>query len=209
MRGPIRILPVITNCREVAGPESFTQTSVVLTDGSEEAVDDVILCTGYLSYENLPFIDSTCNMGIKNHYMYPVYRGMFHIEHPTLIFVGIWDFFASLPLAECMAMYVARVMSGKVKLPSKEDMLNDVDQEYKKYLANSIFAAKDFFCLGPERQFEYVDFMCKTGGYEYPKYPFHLFAHTIKRMIFDKSLHEMRREKFKKINDEEFEVTIA
>ena len=204
MRGPIRILPVITNCREVAGPKSFTQTSVILTDRSEEAVDDVILCTGYEGYD-FPFLDATCHMSIKNHFMYPVYRGMFHIEHPTLMFVGIWDLVATPVIADCMAMYVARVMSGKVKLPSKEDMLNDVDEEFKKYFTNS----KDFCCLGPERQFEYVDFMCKTGGYEYPKYPFLLFAHAIKRMITDKALHEMRKEHYKKINDEEFEITIS
>ena len=204
MRGPIRILPVIANCREVAGPESFTQTSVVLTNGSQEAVDDVILCTGYERYD-FPFLDATCNVRIKNHFMYPVYRGMFHIEHPTLMFVGIWDFVATSAIADCMAMYVARVMSGKVKLPSKDDMLNDIDEEFKKYLTNS----KDFCCLGPERQFEYVDFMCKTGGYEYPKYPFLLSAHAIKRMITDKALHEMRKEHYNKINDEEFEITIA
>jgi cation diffusion facilitator CzcD-associated flavoprotein CzcO len=87
----------------------------------ESGIDSVMFATGYLY--NFPFLKSTAldliddGMRVKH-----LYQHMFHINHPSLIFAGLPIKISVFSLAEAQAPVIARVLSGRLKLPSKELM---------------------------------------------------------------------------------------
>ncbi|KAH3661812.1 hypothetical protein OGAPHI_005990 [Ogataea philodendri] len=100
--------------------------SVVTVDGETvTGIDYVIFCTGYLY--SIPFLKSYLDGeqailtdGDQVRY---VYEQIFYIPDPTLINVALSKNVIPFPFAECQAQYIARVITGREKLPSKEDML--------------------------------------------------------------------------------------
>ena len=88
------------------------------SDGSiERNIDAIFLCTGYAySFPFLAPIDPAINVkGIES---LPLYQYIFHMQHPTLAFVGTPEMSVPFPLAECQAAIIARVWSGRLTLPS-------------------------------------------------------------------------------------------
>ncbi|RDW33055.1 hypothetical protein B0I72DRAFT_137048 [Yarrowia lipolytica] len=98
-------------------------------------VDVVIYCTGYLY--SFPFLHSyvhhsdddliTDGVRIRN-----LYRQLFYINDPSIAFIGMPKNVVPFPLAETQAAVVARVWSGRLKLPSKETQLESLRKEEKE-----------------------------------------------------------------------------
>jgi thioredoxin reductase len=71
--------------------------SVVFEDGViADDVDAVINCTGY-SYD-FPFLDSSCGVRVTDGCVAPLYKQLFHVEHPSLVFVGLPSVIIPFPL---------------------------------------------------------------------------------------------------------------
>ena len=70
----------------------ITKNSVVFEDGSEENIDTIVYTTGYNFC--FPFLDKEDKIiefdegGDRGLYFGPLYKKMFSINHPNLIFVG-------------------------------------------------------------------------------------------------------------------------
>ncbi|XP_076815187.1 dimethylaniline monooxygenase [N-oxide-forming] 2-like [Clavelina lepadiformis] len=103
--------------------KQITGNTVTYVDGREDFVDTVVLATGYTPY--YPFLSEEIfpsELGEARLYkwIFP-----FKLQQPsTLSFVGIGANAAGgiTPVVEMQARYVARVLSGKKELPSKEEM---------------------------------------------------------------------------------------
>ncbi|OQV06123.1 hypothetical protein CLAIMM_10745 [Cladophialophora immunda] len=106
----------------------------VLTD-----IHSVILCTGYIT--SYPFLshlhrdeiraneaDSSMLVTAEGDMVHNLHKDMFYIEDPSLVFVGAPYHIATFSLFEFQAQAVARVLSGKAELPSKQQMRD----EYKE-----------------------------------------------------------------------------
>ncbi|XP_070532034.1 dimethylaniline monooxygenase [N-oxide-forming] 2-like [Ptychodera flava] len=116
--GQVEIIDEIVN---------FTKTGVVLADGRTVSdVDVVIFATGYLIQykmldQKLIFDDS----GYLNLYKYilPV-----ELEHPTLTIVGVLSTFipSTWNTFELQGRWSARLLSGKMTLPCKRRMQEDI-----------------------------------------------------------------------------------
>ncbi|GME83120.1 unnamed protein product [Ambrosiozyma monospora] len=113
----------------------FENDRTVITDSGVKlsGIDVVIFCTGYLY--TIPFLKSyldgeTAVLTNGDQIRY-VYKQLFYIPDPTLIHAGLGKFVIPFPLAECQAQYVSRVLSGRVKLPSTDDMLKSYQEELK------------------------------------------------------------------------------
>ena len=103
-------------------PASEYTRAVKLKDGSIETdIDSVVFATGY--FYSYPFLSNlkppVVTDGLRTQ---DVYQHLFNIEHPTLVFPVINLKVVPFPLAELQAAVVARVWSGRLSLPSKEDM---------------------------------------------------------------------------------------
>ena len=94
-------------------------------------IDKILFCTGYL-YE-VPFLKSYIS-GPKSlitdgsHLRY-LYKQLFYIPDPSLILAGLPKSIIPFPFAEAQGQYVARILSGRLQLPSTEDMYADYERE--------------------------------------------------------------------------------
>lgn len=102
--------------------------SVTTVDGQRvDNIDCVMFCTGYLY--SFPFLteympDITDGTQVKN-----IYEQIFNVDDPSLCFLGLLHYVVPMPLAEAQAAVVARVYSGRLQLPSREERLVSYDRE--------------------------------------------------------------------------------
>jgi cation diffusion facilitator CzcD-associated flavoprotein CzcO len=100
-----------------AGIERFEGSRVVFTDGTSDEVDVVVWATGYRV--SMPFLGSGWT-GDDPEAM-PLFRRVFHLEDPTLAFVGLMQSTgAALPVVEVQAQLVAAHLGGRYALPDVE-----------------------------------------------------------------------------------------
>ncbi|KAF2125458.1 dimethylaniline monooxygenase [Dothidotthia symphoricarpi CBS 119687] len=104
-------------------------------------IHHVILCTGY--HPTLPFLphlhsDETAvdkaNESLlvtDGSQFHNLHQDIFYIKDPSLAFVGVPFFTATFTLFEFQAMVVAKVLSGRAKLPSEQVMRAEYEERVK------------------------------------------------------------------------------
>ena len=95
--------------------------TVHFKDGSSKDFDAIILCTGY--QHHFPFLDDELKLRTHNR-MHPphIYKGIFWIDNPKLIYLGMQDQFYTFSMFDAQAWYARDVILGRIKLPSKAEM---------------------------------------------------------------------------------------
>ena len=136
---------------------------IFFEDNNYCEADLIIICTGY--HVNHPFL--------PEEYKYEVIRDMYkHILHPndtTLSFIGhIRPIVGSIPqLAEMQSRFASMVWSGRIKLGSKEELKQEIEEqklEYKEFV-QSDDPRKQSFVEG----YCYLDDMARITG-TFPNY---------------------------------------
>lgn len=109
--------------------ERLDGDGVVFTDGTREAVDAIVYCTGYkLSF---PFFRPELISAPNNDL--PLFRRVFHSKYPDLFFIGLLQpLGAIMPLAELQSVWVARYLLGEYALPSPDRMERDIREERER-----------------------------------------------------------------------------
>ncbi|CAH6789427.1 flavin-containing monooxygenase 5 [Phodopus roborovskii] len=131
--------------------KEFTSTTAIFEDGTEESIDDVIFATGYtLSFpflnDDSTILDSQLSM-FK--FVFPP-----ALEKPTLAFIGIIQpFGAIIPTSELQSRWVVRVFAGLKKLPSKKDMMADINRKKQKMTKDSMESIRD------KGRVQFIDYM--------------------------------------------------
>ncbi|KAJ5967950.1 hypothetical protein N7501_004198 [Penicillium viridicatum] len=95
---------------------------VQFVDGREERdVDRIIFCTGY--HFSIPFLSSLqpplITDGVRPHHLY---QHVFYSKEPTLALIGFPQRIVPFPFSQAQGAWVARVLSGRVVLPSEAEM---------------------------------------------------------------------------------------
>lgn len=104
----------------------FEGRTVHFVDGSTEEVDHVVYATGYKV--SFPFFDESFVAAKDNDL--PLYKRVFHPEHEGLAFVGLLQpLGAIMPLAEAQGKWLAEVLSGRARLPSRADIKASIAQD--------------------------------------------------------------------------------
>lgn len=105
--------------------------SVETVDGDIiNSIDAVIFCTGYLY--DVPFLKTYENILGDGRQIYDLYKQIFYLYDPSLAFIGLPKDVVPMPLSESQAAIVARVYSGRLKLPSVEEMKGDYEKELQE-----------------------------------------------------------------------------
>ncbi|KAG9160164.1 hypothetical protein Leryth_024535 [Lithospermum erythrorhizon] len=100
-------------------------------DGFSVYVDTIIHCTGY-KYD-FPFLETNGIVSVADNRVGPLYKHVFPPQlAPTLSFLAIPVRGIGFQSVELQSKWIASVLSGKVKLPSSEEMLADTEQYYKE-----------------------------------------------------------------------------
>ncbi|CAM0871207.1 unnamed protein product [Alopecurus aequalis] len=105
--------------------------SVVFQDGSRVKADAILHCSGYkYSY---PFLADDDGLSVDDNRVGPMYQHVFppHLA-PHLSFVGLHMAALFFPVCQLQSNWVAGVLSGRIDLPSREEMMEHVEAFYSK-----------------------------------------------------------------------------
>ncbi|XP_031630089.1 senecionine N-oxygenase-like [Contarinia nasturtii] len=106
----------------------FTSNGADFMDDTHQNFTAVIYGTGY-KYR-YPFLDDDSGIHVDNNkkYVQPLYKQIINIEHPSMAFIGI-PYNPLLLALDLQARFALKFFSGAKELPSKSEMLKDM-QDY-------------------------------------------------------------------------------
>ncbi|KAI0143711.1 hypothetical protein GGR57DRAFT_495121 [Xylariaceae sp. FL1272] len=142
---------------ESSRPESLSGKAipgkVVLDDGTTlEGIDYVIVATGYItSYPFLgdleqPLVDwndagERTVITSDGYTTHNLHKDIFYIPDPTLAFIGVSQLVSTFSLFDFQAKIVAKVLAGKARLPTQDDMKKEQRERKKRFQPGDRFHA--------------------------------------------------------------------
>ncbi|XP_059432307.1 flavin-containing monooxygenase FMO GS-OX-like 4 [Corylus avellana] len=103
---------------------------VVFQDGSFVYADAIIHCTGFKYH--FPFLRTNGIVSVDDNCVGPLYKHVFPpCLAPWLSFVGLPYRAAPTLIIELQSRWVAKVLAGKLALPSEEEMASSVEELYQ------------------------------------------------------------------------------
>ncbi|KAJ9706848.1 hypothetical protein PVL29_002021 [Vitis rotundifolia] len=103
--------------------------TVIFYDGSMVLADVILHCTGYKYH--LPFLDTHGIVTVDDNCVGPLYKHIFPpVLAPRLSFVGLPWMVLPFPMFEFQSKWIAGVLSDRIRLPSQEEMMEDVSAFY-------------------------------------------------------------------------------
>ncbi|KAI9115387.1 hypothetical protein K1719_013706 [Acacia pycnantha] len=135
---------------------------VAFEDGSSVYADAIVHCTGYKYH--LPFLRTKGILNVEDIRVGPLYKHVFPPAlAPWLCFIGITSHDPAFLIFELQSKWVAKVLSGKVELPSTEEMMDSVQNHYKFMEHNQI--PKHHTHLLRPHQVDYKDWLVEKIGH--------------------------------------------
>ncbi|XP_026439804.1 flavin-containing monooxygenase FMO GS-OX-like 4 isoform X2 [Papaver somniferum] len=134
---------------------------VIFQDGSSVTADVILHCTGYKYH--FPFLETNNIVIVDENRVGPLYKHVFPpLLAPGLSFIGLPWKVIPFPLSELQSKWVAGVLSGRISLPSQEEMMADVEAFYLELEAAGL--PKRFTHNMSDYQFEYGDWLAAQCG---------------------------------------------
>lgn len=131
-------------------------------DGIVICADAIIHCTGY-KY-GFPFLETGRVLRLDDNRVGPLYKHVFPPSlAPGLSFVGIPWKVAPFILFELQSKWIAKVLSGRVRLPPEEEMVAEIEAFYLNMEKRGL-PKRHTHQLG-EQQFEYDDWLAAECDY--------------------------------------------
>ncbi|KAK9283382.1 hypothetical protein L1049_011624 [Liquidambar formosana] len=109
----------------------YEDGKVKFQDGPTIYADTIFYCTGYKYH--YPFLEKNGIVIIDDKRVGPLYKHVFPPRFaPWLSFIGIPMMDTSFQTSELQSKWVAHVLSGKVLLPTEEEMMGSVNEYYQQ-----------------------------------------------------------------------------
>lgn len=116
------------------GVSKITENGAIFADGTETNFDAILYCTGYKYY--FPFLNKDCEITIQNNWVRPLYKHIVNVQYPTMCFIGIPFYLCEIPALDIEARFALATIGQKFTLPSKEDMLKELEENNLKRIKN-------------------------------------------------------------------------
>ncbi|XP_027355579.1 flavin-containing monooxygenase FMO GS-OX5-like [Abrus precatorius] len=111
--------------------------SIAFQDGSSIFADTIIHCTGYKYH--FPFLETNGIVKVEDKCVGLLYKHIFPPAlAPCLSFIGIVSKEPIFLIVELQSIYVSRVLSGKILLPTEEEMMDSVQDIYGEMEKNDL-----------------------------------------------------------------------
>lgn len=108
--------------------KEFREKTVVFEDGTEQNFDIIVYATGYKV--TFPFLKHYAEFDVEESNDIRLYKKVIHPDYKNLFFVAlIQPLGAIMPLAEIQAKWIAKIIAGESKTPSKELMLKSIEAD--------------------------------------------------------------------------------
>ncbi|KAK9277113.1 hypothetical protein L1049_006652 [Liquidambar formosana] len=135
--------------------------TVVFRDGSVVLADVILHCTGYKYH--FPFLETNGAVTVDDNCVGPLYKHVFPpVLAPWLSFIGLPWKVVPFPMFEFQSKWIAGVLSGRIALPSQEEMMEDVKAFYSTLKASG--TPKRYTHNMADNQFEYNDWLAAECG---------------------------------------------
>ncbi|KAL6280099.1 hypothetical protein ACE6H2_016980 [Prunus campanulata] len=135
--------------------------SVAFQDGSVVVADIILHCTGYKYH--FPFLETNGIVTVDDNRVGPLYKHVFPPAlAPSLSFVGLPWKVVPFPEFELQSKWIAGLLSNRIALPSKEEMMEDIKAFYSLLEASGI--PKRYTHNLGDCQFEYNDWLAALCG---------------------------------------------
>jgi dimethylaniline monooxygenase (N-oxide forming) len=113
--------------------KEFRGKTVVFEDGSEQNFDMIIYATGYKV--TFPFLKHYAEFDVEESNDIRLYKKVIHPDYQNLFFLAlIQPLGAIMPLAEVQAKWVAKIITGESKVPTKETMLKSIEEDKQELI---------------------------------------------------------------------------
>ena len=111
---------------EKPGLERIEGDVVHFTDGTSQAFDAIIMCTGYIFH--FSFLPDDLRLETHN-CLYPdnLYKGIIFQNNPKLIYLGMQDQWFTFNMFDAQAWCARDVIMGKIQLPDEATRRKDMD----------------------------------------------------------------------------------
>ncbi|KAI3736170.1 hypothetical protein L6452_15704 [Arctium lappa] len=141
----------------------FGDGKVVFQEGQCIEADMILHCTGYKFH--FPFLRKIGVVHVDDNRVGPLYKHVFSPQlAPRLAFVGlIYNQGLLFRTFELQSKWIALALSGKISLPSQDEMLINIREYYQEMEENGI---PKRYSHSLNFQFEYVDWLAAQVGYE-------------------------------------------
>ncbi|KAI4938893.1 uncharacterized protein J4E92_000174 [Alternaria infectoria] len=144
--------------REVPPIKQFLPNSrgVMFEDGTEEHdIDAIVFATGY--FYSLPFLqDVEPKLITTGERVNHTYQHVFYAPRPTLSFLALNQRVIPFPVAEVQSAVLARIYSGRLSLPSRQEM-----RDWEKSIEEEMGAGRNFHLLPFPKDANYINAMSK------------------------------------------------
>ncbi|KAH9607152.1 hypothetical protein KSS87_005077 [Heliosperma pusillum] len=110
---------------------------VVFEDDTDVIADVILHCTGYKYH--YPFLHTSCAVNVEDNRVGPLYKHVFPPAlAPGISFIGLLSQVIPFLYFELQSKWIAGVLSGRLSLPSEEQMMQDVDAFYSQLEATNV-----------------------------------------------------------------------
>ncbi|KAL3818199.1 hypothetical protein ACJIZ3_004104 [Penstemon smallii] len=135
--------------------------TLAFEDGNEVIADVILHCTGYKYH--FPFLETNGVVTVDDNRVGPLYKHIFPPAlAPWISFVGLPWKVVPFPLFEFQSKWIAGVLSGRISLPSYEEMMVDIEAFYSSMESSAI--PKRYTHNMADYQFEYDDWLGGESG---------------------------------------------
>ena len=111
-------------------------------DGTTKDVDAILLCTGYIHH--FPFMENDLCLRTANRLASAnLYKGVAWVDNPNLFYLGMQDQWFTFNMFDAQAWWARDVIMGRIKTPSKAEMLADVEDR----IAREDALEDDYGCI--------------------------------------------------------------
>ncbi|NP_001171913.1 flavin-dependent monooxygenase FMO3 precursor [Bombyx mori] len=174
---------------------------VHFADESEDEVDVVFLCTGYLY--NFPFLHESCNISVEDNCVEPLYKHLVNIHHPTMCFIGVPYYVCAFSMFDLQVRYYIRSINGTFSLPSTEEMIAHWEEE-KKDRASRGYTKRQAHMMGPDQEKYYASLATEAGTKSLPSVLTKIREESSIRFLHN--LKHYRQDVYKIIDDNTYEI---
>ncbi|KAG6461787.1 senecionine N-oxygenase isoform X3 [Manduca sexta] len=140
-------------------------SKVYFVDGSEDVIDVVFLCTGYLY--NFPFLHKSCGIVVEDNCVEPLYKHLVNIHHPSMCFIGVPYYVCAFSMFDLQVRYYVRSMNGTFDLPSSEEMTAHWEEEKRDRAARG-YTKRQAHMMGPDQAYYYASLAEESGTSNLP-----------------------------------------
>ena len=142
----------------------MTSDAAILKNGERLEADTLIVCTGY--HYAFPFLSDECRPAVLHNgqVVDGLYLHLIHSAFPTMSFIGIPKRVCPFPLFDRQVRYVLATVDGRVRLPTTDEMLDDVRKEMEASAAAG--KAPDGFHVFASEQWTYNDLLAERAAFE-------------------------------------------